>query len=107
MASVDELTDPAVRAVVAVINTGDRDAFFAALTPDATLSDDGAEQDITRWADREIFSAGGHMDDVVSQSDDGRSLIADYRNDTYGQMRTAWTFTVSGGKITRIEAGQA
>ena len=47
------------------------------------------------------------MDDVVSQSDEGRSLVAHYRNDLYGQMRTAWTFRVTGGRVSRIEAGQA
>lgn len=71
------------------------------------MSDDGTEQNLTEWADREIFSAGGHMDDVVSQSDEGRSLVAHYRNDLYGQMRTAWTFRVTGGRVSRIEAGQA
>lgn len=107
MASAEELTDPAVRAVVTAINTGDRDGFFAALTTDATLSDDGTERDLTQWVDREIFAAHGHMDDIVTQSDDGRSLVADYRNDVYGQMRTAWRFQVTAGKVSRIEAGQA
>jgi hypothetical protein len=107
MPGIDELADPAVRAVVSAINAGDRGGFLAALTADATLSDDGVEHDLTQWADQEIFSAHGHMDAIVSASEDGRSLVADYRNDTYGQMRTAWTFEVSGGKVSRIEAGQA
>lgn len=107
MASIDDINEPAVRTVVTAINAGDREGFFAALTSDATLSDDGAEQDLTQWVDQEIFSANGHMDQVVSVSDGGRSVVADYRNDTYGQMRTAWTFTVTGEKVSRIEAGQA
>lgn len=107
MPSIEEVVDPAVRDVLTAINAGDREGFFAALTADATLSDDGTEQNLTQWADQEIFSAHGHMDNIVSVSDDGRSLVADYRNDTYGQMRTAWTFAVSGRKVSRIEAGQA
>ena len=71
-----------------------------------SLSDDGSERDLEEWVDREIFSAGGHME-VVSQSDDGRSWLADYRNDTYGQMRTSWGITVDDGRITRFETGQA
>jgi hypothetical protein len=102
----DELTDPTTRALVEAVNANDRAAFFALLAPDATMSDDGSDRDLEEWVDREIFSAGGHMD-VVSQSGDGRSWLADYRNDTYGQMRTSWGITVDHGKITRFETGQA
>jgi hypothetical protein len=102
----DELTDPTTRALVEAVNANDRAAFFALLTPDATMSDDGTDRDLEAWVDREIFSAGGHMD-VVSQSDDGRSWLADFRNDTYGQMRTSWGITVDEGRITRFETGQA
>ena len=34
--AADDVTEPAVRALIAAINAGDREAFFAALTPDAT-----------------------------------------------------------------------
>ncbi|MGH3150665.1 MAG: nuclear transport factor 2 family protein [Streptosporangiaceae bacterium] len=101
-----DVSDPAVRALIAAINDGDREAFFAALTPDATMSDDGTDRDLPQWADREIFSAHGHLE-VVSVTDAGRSLIAAYRNDTWGEMRTRWAFTVSNGKVSRFETGQA
>ena len=101
-----EVSDPAVRALIDAINAGDRDAFFAALTPDATMSDDGSERDLTAWVDKEIFSANGRME-VESATDDGRALIANYSNDTWGAMRTRWSFTVSGGKVSRFETGQA
>jgi hypothetical protein len=101
-----DVTDPAVQALIAAINDGDRAAFFAALTPDATMSDDGNDRDLASWADREIFSANGHLE-VVSVADGGRSLIAAYRNDAWGEMRTRWAFTVTGGKVSRFETGQA
>jgi hypothetical protein len=101
-----DVTDPAVHALIAAINDGDRAAFFAALTPDATMSDDGTDRDLSGWVDREIFSANGHLE-VVSAADGGRSLIAAYRNDTWGEMRTRWAFTVTGGKVSRFETGQA
>jgi len=44
---------------------------------------------------------------VVSASDGGRSLIAAYRNDTWGEMRTRWAFTITNGKVSRFETGQA
>jgi hypothetical protein len=106
MAANDDVTEPAVRALIAAINTGDREAFFAALTPDATMSDDGTDRDLAGWADREIFSVHGHME-VESAADGGRSLIAAFRNDTWGDMRTRWAFTITGGKISRFETGQA
>jgi hypothetical protein len=106
MPSADAVTDPAVRALITAINARDRDAFLAALTPDATMSDDGSDRDLLDWADREIFTSNGHLE-VESVTDDGRSLLASYRNDTWGEMRTRWRFTVTDGKVGRFETGQA
>ena len=36
-----------------------------------------------------------------------QALIAAYRNDTWGEMRTRWAFTVTNGKVSRFETGQA
>jgi hypothetical protein len=101
-----DVTEPAVRALIDAINTGDRAAFLAALTPDATMSDDGRDRDLHQWVDREIFSSQGRMS-VESATDGGRSLIADYSNATYGAMHTFWRFTLRDGKISRFETGQA
>ncbi len=106
MVEPQDLNDPVVRQVVAAVNAGDRDGFFALLTPGATMSDDGSERDLTEWVDREIFSADGRME-VESQSDDGLSLIVNYTNSTYGSMRTHWSFTIEGEKVARFETGQA
>ncbi|MFG3493863.1 nuclear transport factor 2 family protein [Streptomyces sp. NPDC047928] len=103
---VERISDPAVRAFVTAVNAHDRDAFRAVLTPDATMSDDGSDRDLTEWTDREVFTTRGHMD-VESVADDGRALVARYRNDTWGEMRTRWAFTVTDGKISRFETGQA
>jgi hypothetical protein len=70
------------------------------------MSDDGSERDLEEWVDREIFSSNGRMS-VESESDDGRSLIVNYTNSTWGEMRTAWKFVVEGDHITRFETGQA
>ncbi|MFJ7155512.1 nuclear transport factor 2 family protein [Streptomyces sp. NPDC101118] len=102
-----KLSDPAVAAFVAAVNSHDRQAFFDLLTTDATMSDDGSERDLKEWTDREIFDSNGHMD-VQTESDGGRALVVGYRNDTWGEMRTAWRFTVTpGGKVSRFETGQA
>jgi hypothetical protein len=106
MMAENDVKEPAVQALIAAINDGDRRAFFAALTPDATMSDDGTDRDPAEWSEREIFSSHGHLD-VISAGDGGRSLIAAYRNDTWGEMRTRWAFTITDGKVSRFETGQA
>lgn len=106
MIDVDKLSDPTVRAFVTAINNGDRDAFFAILAPGATMADDGTERNLEEWVDREIFSADGRME-VESESDQGRSLLANYSNSTWGAMRTRWTFSVEKGRVSRFETGQA
>jgi hypothetical protein len=103
---VDQLSDPVVRAFVAAVNAGDREAFFALLTASATMSDDGSDRNLKEWVDREIFSADGRME-IESESDDGRSLVATYTNSTYGAMRTTWRFILDGDKVGRFETGQA
>lgn len=103
------ISDPVVERFVAAVNAGDKDAFFAdVLTEDATMSDDGSERDLADWTEKEIFSpqANGRME-VVEASDDGRSLVVDYTNDTWGTMRTRWIFTVTDGRVSRFETGQA
>jgi hypothetical protein len=106
MVEPQDLVDPVVRKFVDAVNAGDRVAFFALLTPEATMSDDDSERDLEEWVDREIFSSDGRME-VESQSDDGRSLIVNYTNSTYGTMRTVWNFSVEGDKVSRFETGQA
>ena len=106
MVHVQELNDPAVKTFVQAVNAGDRAAFFDALTENATMSDDGTDRDLREWTDREIFTTRGHMT-IESQSDDGRSMIVQYSNSTWGAMRTAWKFFVTDGKISRFETGQA
>ncbi|MEV3853359.1 nuclear transport factor 2 family protein [Streptomyces sp. NPDC050095] len=101
-----KLSDPAVRAFVSALNAHDREAFRAVLAPGATMADDGSERDLDDWTAREIFDSHGHME-VEKETAQGRGLIARYSNDTWGEMRTRWTFDVSGDKVTRFETGQA
>ncbi|MDG9716076.1 nuclear transport factor 2 family protein [Streptomyces sp. DH24] len=102
-----KLSDPAVRAFVNAVNSHDREGFMMLLAPGATMSDDGSDRDLADWVDREIFSSRGHLQ-VDNESNGGRSLVARYRNDTWGEMRTRWNFTVDDdGRITRFETWQA
>ncbi|WP_405612553.1 nuclear transport factor 2 family protein [Streptomyces sp. NBC_00076] len=101
------LRDPVVRAFVTAVNAHDRDAFQALLAPGATMADDGLDRDLDEWTDREIFSTHGHLE-VDNESRGGRAILARYSNDTWGEMRTKWQFTVADdGRISRFETGQA
>jgi len=104
--TIDKMLNPVVGALVAAINAGDRSAFEAVLAPGATMSDDGTDRDLGDWVEREIFSSNGHMA-VQSQSNGGLALVALFRNDTWGEMRTAWRFVVADGAVSRFETGQA
>lgn len=102
-----KLSDPAVRAFVTAVNGHDREGFMQLLAPGATMSDDGSDRDLAEWIEQEIFSTHGHME-VDNESRDGRALVARYRNDTWGEMRTRWSFDVADdGRISRFETGQA
>ncbi|HEV2636760.1 MAG TPA: nuclear transport factor 2 family protein [Actinocrinis sp.] len=104
--TTDKLQNPVVSALVAALNAGDRAAFTALLAPGATMSDDGSDRDVQEWIEREIFSANGHIR-VESESNGGLGLLAQFRNDAWGEMRTTWRFEVDGGLVTRFETGQA
>ncbi|MFI8346220.1 nuclear transport factor 2 family protein [Streptomyces sp. NPDC085596] len=102
-----KLRDPAVRAFVHAVNSHDREGFMSLLAPGATMADDGADRDLAVWIDQEIFSSHGHLE-VDNESRGGRALVARYRNDTWGELRTRWTFTVADdGRISRFETGEA
>ncbi|MYT70778.1 MULTISPECIES: nuclear transport factor 2 family protein [unclassified Streptomyces] len=100
-----KLSDPAVRAFVTALNAHDKDAFRAVLAPGATMADDGSDRNLDEWTDREIFDSHGHME-VEKETAQGRGLVARYSNDTWGEMRTRWTFQVENGKVARFETGQ-
>ena len=102
----EDLADPTVRAFVAAVNSHNREAFAAVLAPHATMSDDGTDRDLAEWTDKEVFRSNGRMD-VVSQSPDGRDLVVEYTNDTWGAMRTRWRFIVEDDRVSRFETGQA
>jgi hypothetical protein len=103
---VDRLGDPAVRALVEAVNAGDREGFFAALAPGASMTDDGTERDLGEWVDREIFASNGRMQ-IESEDEEGRHLMVTYSNSTWGAVNTEWRFEVEDGKVARFETGQA
>ncbi|MBF6193809.1 nuclear transport factor 2 family protein [Nocardia implantans] len=98
--------DPTVQEFVDALNANDQDRFYAVLTDDATMSDDGVERNLAQWTEAEIFDSNGRMR-VESVGDNGTELVADYTNSRWGSMRTTWRFVLREGKVSRFETGQA
>lgn len=69
------------------------------------MSDDRADRNVQDWVDSEIFGTNARMN-VESVSEGGRALVADYTNDRWCSMRTAWRLTIAGVKISRFETEQ-
>ncbi|MGQ4615768.1 nuclear transport factor 2 family protein [Nocardia sp. R7R-8] len=98
--------DPTVQEFVDALNANDQDRFYAVLTDDATMSDDGVERNLAQWTEAEIFDTNARMR-VESADDNGTELVADYTNSRWGSMRTTWRFVLREGKVSRFETGQA
>jgi hypothetical protein len=98
--------DPTVQEFVDALNANDQDRFYAVLTDDATMSDDGVERNLAQWTGAEIFDSNARMR-IESIDDNGTDLVADYTNSRWGSMRTTWRFVLRDGKVSRFETGQA
>lgn len=106
MMPTSELVDPAVRVFVEALNANDPAAVRAAMTGDATMTDDGTPRLLGDWLEREVFDTHGRMD-VIMQSPDGRDLIADYTNEQWGTMATRWHFDIVDNLVAHFDTGQA
>jgi len=49
------------------------------------------------------FAETVNAGEVESQAGDGRSLIVNYTNSTWGSIRTLWKFIVEGDRLARFE----
>lgn len=100
----DMPTHPAVRAFVDAVNAQDPGALWAVLAKDATVIDVGTERDLDAWVERELLTSNARME-VVRESPDGLSVDARFHNDIWGDIDTAWEFSVSDGVIRRFVTG--
>ncbi|MFD5700700.1 nuclear transport factor 2 family protein [Streptomyces lasiicapitis] len=95
---------PAVRAFVEAVNAHDPQALWAVLAKDATVIDVGTERDLHAWVERELLTSNARME-VVRESSDGLSVGARFHNAIWGDIDTAWEFSVSDGVIRRFVTG--
>lgn len=104
--SPEELTDPTARTVVTAMRDGDRDAFYGAFAEGAALSDDGSLRDLRTWAECEVFTAHGRLE-IREERQNGRYLLGRFHSDRGDLPAAFWHFQISGGKVTRMDVGQA
>jgi hypothetical protein len=102
----DELTNPAVRAVIEALQRGDKTAWSSLFEPDATLYDDGSPRSLAKFTrdsvGHERFTCIDHVDNR------GLDLTGTFHSDQWGSFRTYFRFQLSpSGKVKRLDIGQA
>ena len=103
----DDLSNPLVKRAIAALNAGDRTAWFASFTSDATLTDDGKKQDFARWSDDEIFGeGGGRLVAIDREEDGGLALYGRFHSARWGSFKTFFRFRRRGDRLSALDVGQ-
>jgi hypothetical protein len=102
----DALTNPAVKAAIEALQSGDRKAWSALFEPDAELYDDGSPRSLKEFT----RDALGHerFTSIDCVQNNGLDLTGAFYSDEWGDFRTYFRFQLSSGsKIKRLDIGQA
>jgi hypothetical protein len=103
----EELSNPLVRQAVAALNAGDRAAWFALFTEDATLTDDGHNQDFGQWSENEIFGRGqGRLTAIDREESGGLTLYGRFHSAQWGSFKSFFRFHQRGEKLSGLDVGQ-
>ncbi|MBI3527507.1 MAG: hypothetical protein HY067_06000 [Betaproteobacteria bacterium] len=104
--NTNALTNPAVKAAIEALQSGDRKAWSALFEPDARLYDDGAPRSLEKFTQ----DALGHerFTSIDRVENNGLDLTGAFHSDQWGDFRTYFRFQLSpSGKIKRLDIGQA
>ncbi len=105
--TIEELSNPIVKAALTALHAGNRSAWLALFTPNATLTDDGSKRSYIEWSGSELFGKGnGRIINIESESANGLTINALFHSTVWGEFRTFWTFEIQGDNITRLDVGQ-
>lgn len=75
---------------------------MALFTPDATLTDDGNEQDFVQWSDNEIFERGqGRLAALDREEDGGLTLYERFRLGSLGRFPECFPLPSTRGQAVR------
>jgi hypothetical protein len=104
--NTNALTNPAVKAAIEALRSGDRKAWSALFEPNARLYDDGAPRSLEKFTQNAL----GHerFTSIDRVENNGLDLTGAFHSDQWGDFRTYFRFQLSpSGKIKRLDIGQA
>ncbi|HEX2617848.1 MAG TPA: nuclear transport factor 2 family protein [Flavobacteriales bacterium] len=101
------LTNPTVKAAIDALNAHDQKAWEALFAPKATFSDDGNEGSLANFTANAFGKGQEHFTSIDKVEGGGLHVYGRFHSDTWGDFKTYFKFTVSDGRITRLEVGQA
>jgi hypothetical protein len=102
----DALTNPAVKAAIEALQSGDRKAWSALFESDAELRDDGSPRSLKEFT-RDALSHE-RFTSIDRVRNNGLDLTGAFHSDEWGDFRTYFRFQLSSaGNIKRRDIGQA
>ncbi len=101
------ITDPVVHRAIEALQIGNKAAWYACFTQDATFTDDGKRMDLRSFFDN-AFAHKEKFLDLDSVVDGGRHIHGKFFAGQWGTFRVYFKFHVNaGGAIERLDIGQA
>jgi hypothetical protein len=102
-----QLRNPRVSRAISALNSHDREEWFASFTQDATLTDDGKEEDFADWSDREIFGKGqGRLTEIKRDEHDGLTVYGTFHSAEWGSFDTVMRFHERGDRLSGLDVAQ-
>ena len=103
---LDLLTNPTVKAAIEALQKGDKNAWLALFTPDATMMDDGHPRNLKAFT-RDALGHE-HFTSIDKVENSGLNLEGAFHSGTWGDFRTYYRFHLTpDGQISRLDVGQA
>jgi ketosteroid isomerase-like protein len=101
------ISNPTVRRALEALQAGDKAAWYACFTPDATFTDDGKRMDFRSFFDN-AFTHKEKFLEIDTVADGGKHIHGKFYAGQWGTFRVFFKFHVDGGgAIERLDIGQA
>lgn len=104
--NTERLTNPTVRAAIEALQRGDKAAWAALFSADATLFDDGEPRSLAEFT----AAALGHerFTGIERIENHGLELTGAFHSQQWGDFRSYFRFELTAeGRICRLDIGQA
>jgi hypothetical protein len=95
-----------VRSIVESLHNRSSLRFEQLLANDAVLIHNGQPEDIREWARLFFFEGQTHFLSISRTEDDGCLIFAELESPVAGKIAVKLAFTLSGNKLTVLNAGR-